>query len=200
MSFRIHFVKFSHNANRYTAIKRSHVPNVDAIDAIPEILEISVAARRNRYSWFSIQKAHLYVHLHRKVSDLYRCAEFSVRALSKSHQSVRPNSAAIRKYCDLYYLYTRFTLFIGTEIPLIFSFFVICPFRFHFFIFYFILSLENYGKLSLFYWNERQWLVSTVMCRVIYIIASVALFSYPIVASLEFRTGRSRSRQISENV
>lgn len=117
-SFRIHSIKSSHSTNRYTAIKRGHV-RVGAIDAISEILEISVAARRDRYSWFPVQKAHLYVHLHRKVLDLYCCAEFSTYALSKSHRSILVQILLqIRhKYRDLYYLHTRFTLFAWDRNP-----------------------------------------------------------------------------------
>lgn len=144
---------------------------------------------------FLFRRAHLYVHLYWKVqvSDLYRCAEFSTCALSKSHQSVRPNSAAVRhKYRDLYYLHTRFTLSWGQRSLSILSLLqLFCiPFSFYH-LFTYVLPLENCGKLrSRFYRRERQRSLNVTS----YPYYSTYCKSFRILPSLEFRRGRRRSR------
>lgn len=77
----------SHHTTDTTAIKRGHVPNVGAAVAISEISEISVAARRGRYSRFPARTTpavRRYTCAGAGVTDLRRRKECSARARARA--------------------------------------------------------------------------------------------------------------------
>lgn len=137
------------------------------------------------------------MHLHRKVSDLYRCAEFSTRALSKSHQSVRPNSAAVRhKYHDLYYLHIRFTLFILGQKSL--RLFLSCNLSAsHFYLitfFNYLSPLGNHGKLPSLFYRKERYRYRNDGHEQEYLYYSTYSDLLVFLSSLKFRRGRPRFR------